>query len=504
MTSTITIKKILETANFYLNKKKQKVIVEAYNEAKKIHKKEKRVSGEPYITHPLKVAYYITQEKLDEKAIAAALLHDVVENSSRSIQYIERKFGTEIAMLVDGLTKLNKVKIKSKWTISELLINKITGKDRLMFEQHVDNLRKMVLAMTKDIRIILIKLADRLHNMQTIKYLPKEKRFEIAQQTLEIYAPIAYRLGMGELKGTLEDLSFPYVYPKEYKKIKKISAKYYPQQENYIDQAKIIIAQEIKKNKINAEINGRKKHLYSLWKKLNNYNGDINKIYDLIALRIVVNSIEDCYKVLGIIHKKYKPLIGRIKDYIAVAKSNGYRSLHTTVFGPYGKILEIQIRDWEMHEQAEFGIAAHWHYSTNKNYLKLKKTIHIPRLQVEWLKELALWHEKITDPEEWTNGLKMDFFKDHIYVYTPKGDVINLPNDSTPIDFAYSVHSEIGNSCIGAKINGKICKINTKLMNGDIVQIITNPKNQKPKKDWLKFVKSHKAKDYIKSFFNKS
>lgn len=504
MSSKISLNKILEITSLYLNKDKQKVIIRAYNEAKKIHKNEKRASGEPYITHPLYVAYYIAQEKLDEKSIAAALLHDTVENSSRSIQNIQRKFGIEIAMLVDGLTRLNKVKIKSKWSISEFLINKITGKDKIMFEQHVDNLRKMTLAMTKDIRIILIKLADRLHNMQTLNHLLKEKRYEIAQQTLEIYAPIAYRLGMGELKGTLEDLSFPYIYPEEYKKIKKISNKYYPHKENYIEKAKKIISKDLKENKINAEINGRKKHLYSLWLKLNKYNGDITKIYDLVALRIIVDSIEDCYTVLGIIHKKYKPLIGRIKDYIAVAKSNGYRSLHTTVFGPLGEILEIQIRDWTMHEQSEFGVAAHWHYTTNKKLFKLKeKSENVEKLQTEWLKELASWHEKITDPEEWTRGLKMDFFKDHIFVYTPQGDVINLPNGSTPVDFAYSVHSEIGNNCIGAKVNSKLTKLNSQLENGDIVYIITSSKPKKPKKDWLKFVKSYKAKDHIKSFFNK-
>lgn len=494
----MTIKKILHITNQYLSPNDQELILKSYNLAKKIHDGEKRRSGEKYIIHPLKIAYYLAEERLDAKTISAALLHDAVENSTYSVEYIKRHIDPEVAMLVDGVTKLNKVRIQKKWTI----LDRITGRKKKIFEQHVDNLRKMFLATTKDVRVILIKLADRIHNMQTLKYLPKDKQLEIAQETLEIYAPIAYRLGMGEAKGTLEDLAFPYIYPSEYKKVKKLAEKYYPKKSDYIEKFKIVLKKELAENNIKAEINGRKKHLYSLWKKLDRYGGDMTKIYDLVALRIIVGKIETCYKVMGIIHKNHKPLIGRIKDYIAVPKPNGYRSLHTTVFDSEGEIVEIQIRTWEMHEQAEFGIAAHWHYETTKDQKNLKQNnFSIPKEQTQWLNELARWHEKITDPEEWTRGLEMDFFRDQIFVYTPQGDILNLPAGSTPVDFAYSIHSEIGNSCKGAKVNKKIVKLNSTLKNGDIVEIITDKKNSTPKKDWLKFVKSNRAKDRIKSFF---
>lgn len=492
---------ILKITKTYLNKNDNELIIKAFNEAKKIHSGEMRHSGDEYICHPITTAYYLAKENLDAPAIAASLLHDVIENSPVSIKYIKDKFGAETAMLVDGVTKLNKVRIKQNWNFTEKIINHITGRQKKIFEQHVDNLRKMFLAMTKDVRVILIKLADRLHNMQTLKFLPKQKQKIIAQETLEIYAPIAYRLGMGELKGKLEDLAFPYIYPNEYKKIKKLSNSIFPKKENYIDKFNEILRKKLKETNIKANVHGRKKHLYSLWQKINKYHGDINKIYDLVAIRIIVDSTEDCYKVLGLIHNNYKPLVGRIKDYIAVYKPNGYRSLHTTVFGPEGEIVEIQIRTWQMHEQAEMGIAAHWHYSTIKSDAEKDKNIKYKNPQTVWLKELARWHDKIQDPEEWTSGLKMDFFKDQIFVFTPKGDVINLPADSTPIDFAYSIHSEIGNKCSGAKVNEKMVKIDSILKNGDIVEVLIN-KNSTPKKDWLKFVKSAKAKNHIKAFFS--
>jgi GTP pyrophosphokinase len=499
----MTIQKIINKTSSYLNKKDQNLIIKSYQLAQKIHQKEKRKSGVAYIKHPLSTAYYLAEEKLDAKTISASLLHDTLENSTYSIKYISKHIDPEVAILVNGVTKLNKVRINKRWHFPQTIIDKITGKERKIFEQHVNNLRKMFLAMTKDVRVILIKLADRLDNMKTLKYLPKEKQFEIAQETLEIYAPIAYRLGMGELKGTLEDLAFPYIYPKEYKYVKAISNTHYPKKYNYIDRFKTSLSRQLEKQNIYPEIHGRKKHIYSLYKKLKKYNNNINKIYDLVALRIIVDDTETCYKILGIIHKKYKPLIGRIKDYIAVTKPNGYRSLHTTVFGPYGEIVEIQIRTWEMHEQAELGIAAHWHYQINKSNNNKKSILQIPKQQTEWLEELARWHEKITDPDEWTSGLEMDFFRDQIFVFTPQGDIYNLPIESTPIDFAYSIHSEIGNSCKGATVNGKIVKLNTILKNGDIVKIITDKQNNKPKKDWLKFVKSHRAKNLIKSFFSK-
>lgn len=496
------IKKLEDTIKKYLNKKEQELVLKAYQEANQWHKGEKRQSGESYITHPIYVAYYLAQEQLDAPTVAAALLHDVVENTPQTKEDVEKKFGKEVATLVDGVTKLNKIKIKQTWQFPSF-INKITGVEYRLFEQHVDNLRKMLLAMTKDVRVILIKLADRLHNMQTLKYMPPSRQQEIAQETLEIYAPIAYRLGMGELKGTLEDLAFPYIHPKEYKKIKEVSSKLYPKKENYIEKFKKILNKLLKTNEIeNFEIHGRKKHLYSLWLKMQRYGNDISKIYDLVAIRVIVPDIESCYKVLGIIHKNYRPLIGRIKDYIAVAKPNGYRSLHTTVFGPEGEIIEVQIRTWDMHKQAELGVAAHWQYSSQKRLSKDYKKLHVPSQQIDWLEELAKWHEKITDPKEWEKGLMMDFFKKQIFVFTPRGDIINLPANSTPIDFAYSIHSEVGKTCIGAKVNGIIEKLSTSLNNGDIVEIITD-KKQVPKKDWLNIVKSNKAKTQIKIFFNK-
>ena len=496
--------KQLEKAISYLPKHEQQSVFDAYEVAKKIHAKESRYSGEPYIIHPLTVAYYLSLEHLDANTIIAALLHDVIENSNYTIKDIKKQFGSEVAMLVDGVTKLNKVRIKNDWKFPETLIDKITGKERRVFEQHVDNLRKMFLAMTQDVRIIILKLADRLHNMQTLSYLPHDKQSQIAQETLEIYTPIAYRLGIGELKGTIEDLCFPYVYPKEYKEVKKIFQKYAPKKEDFIERFKKILASDLDREHFKYEINGRKKHLYSFWQKLRRYNNDLTKIYDLVAMRIIVDNTEDCYKVLGIIHKQYKPLIGRIKDYIAVPKPNGYQSLHTTVFGPEGEIIEIQIRTWKMHELAEFGVAAHWHYSTIKNIKnKSAQSFHIPRQQIDWLEELARWHEKITDPDEWTKGLKMDFFHKQIFVFSPKGDVFNLPADSTPVDFAYAIHSDIGNYCVGAKVNNKLTRLNSTLKNGDIVDIVTTKYPTGPKKDWLKFVKSHRAKDEIKAYYQK-
>lgn len=494
------LKKLLKETN-YLTTKEHDAIKQAYFLAKEMHKYEKRRSGEPYINHPVTVACYLATEHLDASTIIAALLHDVPENSQYDIKDIEKQFGKEVAMFVDGVTKLNKVRIKNKWTLMDI----VTGNERRIFEQHVDNLRKMFLAMTKDVRIILLKLADRLHNMQTLKYLPREKQIEIARETLEIYAPIAYRLGMGELKGTLEDLSFPYIYPTEYKEAKRLYNRYAPIREDYIEKVKKILCRELKETNIKCDIHGRKKHIYSFWRKLKRNNYDIDKIYDLVALRIIVENNEECYKVLGLIHKKHRPLIGRIKDYIALPKPNGYQSLHTTVFGPDGNIIEIQIRTYKMHELAEFGVAAHWHYKTNKEQSQKNtqnKNFHIPKQQIDWLEELAKWHEKITDPDEWTKGLTMDFFHDQIFVFSPHGDVFNLPAESTPVDFAYSVHSDVGDKCIGAKVNGKLVKLDHILNNGDIVEIITSKKNTGPKKDWLHFVKSHRAKDYIKSFYN--
>lgn len=504
----MSIESILDNTRKYLTKKENEEILRAFIFADKVHRQTRRSSGQPYIIHPLKIAYSLSEDRLDAPTIIASMLHDIPEDTDVTLETIHKKFGKEVAELVDGVTKLSKIKLKKQWFFPVSLISRISGEQKKIFEQQVDNLRKMLLAMTKDIRVILIKLADRLHNMQTLDHLPMEKRIRIAQETLEIYAPIAYRLGIGHLKGTLEDLAFPYVYPKEYLETKKLVGKKYEEKEVYIDRLKKTLSNMLNKNNINYEqINGRRKHLYSLWIKLQHNNNDISKIYDLVALRIVVKSIEDCYKVLGFVHKLYKPLIGRIKDYIAVSKPNGYQSLHTTVFGPEGEIVEIQIRTNEMHEQAEFGISAHWHYSQYKPDFKgvsdARPQALTSKLQTDWLRELARWQEKMNDPQEWSDGLKMDFFQDQIFVFSPAGDVYNLPSGATPVDFAYAVHSNIGDNCSGAKVNGKIVKLNRQLENGQIIEIIVDKKSKGPKKDWLRFVKSHKARDRIKSYFSK-
>lgn len=482
----------------YLPQDNQKKISEAYNFARKIHQHEKRGTGESYIQHPLHVAYFLAENQLDASTIIGALLHDTLESNPKIQEEIKQKFGKEIFDLTEGVTKLGKIKIKKSWFYPIQFLQERQRK-QLGYERHVESLRKMFIAMSKDIRIILIKFADRLHNMQTLAGVRDDKRKRIAQETLEIYSPIAHRLGMGKLKGTLEDLAFPYAFPKEYEQAKKLVGKSYETKEKVVDQ----IIPEIKKiltdHKINFyQIDGRKKHLYSLWKKLQRYDYELDKIHDIIAVRVIVKSIEDCYKVLGLIHKNWRPLIGRIKDYIAVPKPNAYQSLHTTIFTSDGEIIEIQIRTQEMHYQAEYGIASHWHYS-EQALKKNRNSLKVDRGQIGWVTELARWQEKLTDENEWIKGLNLDFFGDRIFVFTPQGDIHDLPRDATPVDFAYSIHTEVGNHCNGAKVNSKLVRLDYKLSNGDIVQIFTDLKNKGPKRDWLKFVKTQRARSKIKS-----
>jgi len=354
--------------------------------------------------------------------------------------------------------------------------------------------------MAKDIRVILIKLADRYHNMKTLDSVEEKKRFRIAKETLEIYAPLAYRLGMGELKGQLEDLAFKYVYPEDYQKLTHEVVHPRAEKEKYLEKVKYKILKKLAKNGIRAEINGRAKHWFSLWRKLNRFDHDLTRIYDLVALRIVVSNIEECYRVLGIIHEMYKPLVGRIKDYIAQPKPNGYQSLHTTVFADNGQIVEIQIRTQAMHDHAENGIAAHWHYSEKKNAFDyiVKQNGHVPYKDLIWVNELSKWQTNIQDKNEAVSSLGTDFFSDRIFVYTPQGDVQNLPAHATPIDFAYSIHTDVGNATVGAKINGKLESLDHPLENGDIVEILTK-KNSKPKQDWLKIARTSSAKSKIRS-----
>lgn len=486
----ITFSKVEKEALNYLSKKDLQKVKAAFLFAQEIHKGKKRKSGEPYIQHSLEVTYYLTKLNLDAETLSAAFLHDVVEESNITVTDLEKKFGANVARLVDGVTKTGQVKFRDRSDYAHGI------------EAQVKNLRKMFLVMAKDIRVVLIRLYDRLHNMKTLSALPEEKQKRIAAETIEVYSPLAHRLGMGEIKGQLEDLAFPYIYPKEYQKLKKEVAGKLTAQEKYIEKVKRFLGEELAKETIKASIDGRAKHLYSLYKKLQKYDNDLSKIYDLVALRIIVSDISDCYKVLGIVHKNFKPLLGRIKDYISMPKPNGYRSLHTTVFCLDGEITEIQIRTKKMHEQAEFGIAAHWHYASSK------ESKVIPVDEAVWVKELSRWRmfpsksESFLDPgksKDFLDVLKIDIFSDRIFAFTPKGEIKELPEGATPIDFAYEVHSDVGDTCVGAKINGRLVQLDEKIANGDIVEITTR-ENSKPKEDWLKFAKTTKARSLIKNF----
>src|SRR5665648_497327 len=424
------------------------IVDKAYHFAEVAHRNQLRNSGEDYILHPLEVAMILVELEMDEATIAASLLHDVVEDTSYTFADIEKEFGSEIALLVDGVTKLGRIEYKSK------------------MEQQVENLRKMFLAMAKDIRVILIKLADRLHNMRTLKYHSVEKQKEIAQETLEIFAPLANRLGIFRIKWELEDLSFRYLKPEEYYDlVEKIALKRHDR-EVYISEVIVQLRERLSEVEIYADIAGRPKHFYSIYSKMISQNKELSEIYDLMAIRVVVESINDCYGTLGIIHTLWKPVPGRFKDYIAMPKPNMYQSLHTTVIGPNGEPFEIQIRTFEMHKTAEFGIAAHWKYKEGIEKDNFEDKFN-------WLRHMLDWQQDTNDPKEFMESLKIDLYTDEVFVFTPKGEVINLPTGSTPIDFAYRVHSGVGNKCIGAKVNGRIVPLDYKLKNGNQIDIIT-------------------------------
>lgn len=478
-----------------MNEEDRALVERAYQYAEEAHRGIKRESGETYLTHPVRIALFLAKLELDVETIAAALLHDVLEDTSIAAEQIERRFGPGIAKLVSGVTKLARVRLKKTGRFLPAFLLR-REEERVAFERQVESLRKMLLAMTDDIRVILIKLADRLHNMETLHAVRPDKRARIAQETLEIYAPLAYRLGMGDIKGRLEDLAFPYVYPKEHKFLRDQLGERIRERDQYIVRFQRTLKQYLESEHIKMlDIHGRVKHEYSLWQKLQRYQGDLSKIYDLIAIRIIVPTPADCYQVLGLIHSRWNPLLGRIKDYIATPKPNGYQSLHSTVFGVDGEITEIQIRTPLMHEQAEWGIAAHWHYTEHKS----KKDDVLPR--PSWLADLHKWQQTLKDPKELQAMLRLEFFRDQIFVFTPLGDVITLPVQSTPIDFAYAIHSDIGDNCTGAKINDRLKPLDTELKNGDIVEILVTKKPQGPKRDWLRFAKTQKARTSIKSRF---
>lgn len=463
------------------------VLVEkAFNFARNAHRGQKRFSGDDYIIHPLKVALILADRNLDSKTITAALLHDVPDDTSASLDEIEKEFGKEVAFLVDGVSKLSRLRYPKVYNLPPISIPSVSPQ--------VENLRKMFFAMAEDLRVILIKLADRLHNMETLKYIPKEKQKRFALETLEIFAPIADRLGMGEIKVQLADLAFPYLYREEYEWLIKNVKEKYEKRESYLKKVEPIIKEILEKEGITPlNIHSRVKSYWSLYQKLLKHSMNFERIYDLVALRIIVKDLDSCYKTLGIIHKHFKPLIGRIQDFIALPKPNGYQSLHTTCFCLEGKLTELQIRTPEMHNRAENGICAHWAYK-EKIDLKAQQNKFI------WIQQLKDWQQEIHRTKEFFERLKIDFFRSRIFVFTPKGDVINLPEGACAIDFAYHIHTEIGNHCAGAKVNGKIIQVSAPLKNGDVVEILVD-KNKKPSRNWLRFVKTNLAYSHIKKEF---
>ncbi len=481
----INIQDIIEKRKEHSRWPDTKLIIKAYNLAKEHHGDQCRKSGEPYIIHPLQVAYILADIGLDDSTIAAALLHDVVEDTDLTNEDIVKEFGQEIADMVAGVTKLGKL----QFTTTE--------------EQQVEDYRKMFLAMGKDIRVILIKLADRLHNMRTLKYLSRERQIANAKETMELYAPLANRLGVYSLKWELEDLAFKYLYPEEYHEIVEGLDKKREERLKFIEKIINDIRGELKRQKIDAEVTGRAKHLYSIYRKMQRDNKTLDQIYDLFALRILVNSVKDCYAALGVVHEMYNPMPGRFKDYISVPKKNMYQSIHTTLLGEKGTPFEIQIRTWDMHRVAEYGIAAHWAYKEANYGKKGKQVVKVEEDKLSWLRETLEWQKDMQDPQEFLETLKTELFEDEVRVFSPKGKILILPRDATPIDFAYYIHEEIGNRMIGCKINSKMMPIITKLKNGDIVEILTSDSPKGPSRDWLKFIKTTKAKNKIQSWFKK-
>ena len=475
----VEFKHLIDTIHTYLPQAKCDDVTKAYNLAEEAHKDQRRVSGEPYILHPLAVAQILADMKIDTTTITASLLHDVVEDTSYTLEDIKKMFGKEVAFLVDGVTKLSRLNYRTKE------------------DQQLNSMRKMFLAMAKDVRVVVIKLADRLHNMRTLRYMRSDKQKRIAQETLEIFAPLAHRLGIFNIKWELEDLSFRYLEPdKYYDLVDQMKQKRHVREE-IVNEAIDVLKKALDDAHIHCEINGRPKHFYSIYKKMKKDNRDLSQVYDLFAIRVIVDDVKDCYGVLGIVHSLWKPLPYRFKDYIAMPKPNNYQSLHTTVIGTRGQPVEIQIRTWEMHRIAEYGVAAHWRYkegnqTANKDAFDEK---------MGWLRNLLEWQDT-SNPKEFVNALKLDAFSDEVFVFSPRGDVIDLPQGSIPIDFAYRIHTDVGHRCVGAKINGKIVPLDYKLKNGDIVEIITS-KVGKPSLDWLNIIGSSESRSKIRSWFKK-
>lgn len=472
------IEQLLEKASAYIKEPDLERIRGAYEFADEAHHGQVRKSGEPYILHPLAVADIVVNMQMDALSVIAALLHDVVEDTTVSLKEIQEHFGNDCALLVDGLTKLERIKFRSKE------------------EQQNENYRKMFIAMAQDIRVIVIKLADRLHNMRTLKYQSEESQRRIAYETLEIFCPIANRLGISAIKWEMEDIALRYLNPQQYYRIANLMRKKRAEREEYIKNVIARIAEKLEEMGVHADLSGRPKHIYSVYKKMTMKNKQFNEIYDLLAIRIIVDNIKDCYATLGIIHTLWKPMPGRFKDYIAMPKANMYQSLHTTVVGPNGEPTEVQIRTWEMHRTAEYGIAAHWAYKEGTGTGGLEN-------KITFFNEILELQHEAKDASEFVESLKMDFFSDLVFVFTPSGEVIELPAGSVPLDFAYRIHTEVGNRTIGAKVNGRIVPLDHRLKTGDIVEILTSKHSYGPSQDWLKIAQSSHARSKIKQWFKK-
>jgi GTP pyrophosphokinase len=471
----MTVSELLRVAD-HLEPKGQVLVRKAYERAASAHHGQHRLSGEDYVNHPLEVAAILADLELDAETIAAALLHDTVEDTNLTAAEVQREFGPEVARLVDGVTKLGRISLRTDQ------------------QQQAENIRKMMVAMAEDLRVVLIKLADRLHNMRTLEPLAEPKRRKISRETLDIYAPLAHRLGIGQIKWELEDLAFRNLEPSAYEDVVGRINRKRADREALVSDLREILARELEKVGIHAEITGRPKHIYSVWQKMTKESKDFSEIYDLSAIRVMVETVRDCYGVLGVVHSLWKPMPGRFKDYIAMPKSNGYQSLHTTVITHTGEPIEIQIRTHEMHRVAEFGVAAHWTYKEGGKDASFDQ-------KLSWLRSLLEWQSEVGDAESFLNTVKVDLFQDEVYVFTPRGDVINLPADSTPVDFAYRIHTEVGHRCIGAKVNGRMVPLDYALQNGEIVEILTSKGPHGPSRDWLNFVKSASAKERIRKWF---
>jgi GTP diphosphokinase / guanosine-3',5'-bis(diphosphate) 3'-diphosphatase len=452
-------------------------VEEAFVFACEHHADQRRKSGEDFITHPVGVARICASMRLDTETLCAALLHDTVEDTSASIGEVRERFGEDIAAVVDGVTKLTSITFQSR------------------DEAQANNFRKMMVAMATDVRVILIKLADRLHNMRTIDAMPKQKQMEKARETLDIYAPLAHRLGIHAIKWELEDLAFATLHPRKYQEIKGLVAQQRDEREHYVSEAGEYLQRELADVGIEAQIAGRAKHFYSIYSKMTNKGREFNEIYDLTAMRVIVESVKDCYGAIGVIHSLWKPLPGRFKDFIAMPKFNMYQSLHTTVIGPEGRPLEIQIRTHQMHEMAEFGVAAHWVYKQPDGQVPDQDA------KLKWLRSMLDWQKELSDPREFMETLRTDLFEEEVYVFTPKGEVKSLAAGATPLDFAYEVHTEIGHRCVGARVNGKIVPLHYELRSGDIVEILTAKRERGPSRDWLAMVKTTRARNKIKGYF---